>query len=291
MGLRAVPFGLLAFVAASPGLAESADHYRGGWITRSGDTHIYEFVIDGDKVQGITCTNCADGTTIMPIHGTFDADEGIRFTIRHLALDGSMVEESHLRAQLDEDILIVSGIRRGEAFEHVAIKDPRGPTPAPYPQVSFPPGSPAVEVTEGGFAGGGPPAPYLQPASWRELTSDDVVGVWLGCGVGLHKQYFFIRKDGDELYGLACGRCDNPYTFGALTNFKIEGDTLHFDIEHEDWGAGSNLPFVRNVTAQITMNEMRIDARRDDVPGGAPIISSLVGPIAIEATAGNVVEE
>jgi hypothetical protein len=290
MRCLALAFGLLAAIVAVPAAAQSADHYRGGWITRSGDDHIYEFVIDGDRVQGIYCTNCADGTTIMPISGTFDESEGIRFTIRHLALDGSLLAESHLRAQIDEDILIVSGIRQGEAFEHVAIKDPRGPTPGPYPQVMFPPGSPAVEVTQGGF-GGGPPAPYVQPAPWRTLSADDVAGVWLGFGVGLQKQYFFIRRDGDRLYGLACGQCDNPYTFGALTNFVIEGDTLRFDIEHEDWGEGSTLPFARHVTAQITMNEMRIDARRDDVPGGAPIIASLVGPIAVEATAGNLIGE
>ena len=44
--------------------------------------------------------------------------------------------------------------------------------------------------------GGGPPAPYVQPAPWRQLTADDVVGVWLGFGVGMDKQYFVIRQDG-----------------------------------------------------------------------------------------------
>ncbi|HSG33474.1 MAG TPA: hypothetical protein VLA37_02995 [Sphingomonadaceae bacterium] len=285
---RALIAGAAASLAASPAWAESADHYRGGWLSESGEPHVYEFVIKGDRVGGIYCSNCADGTTLARIAGSFDEAEGLAFTIRHLALDGSLVSQDEVTARLVGGQLLVSGIRGGEAFEHIAIKDPRGPTPGPYPQAMFPPGSPPVEITEGGF-GGGPPAPYLQPAPWRQIAADDVVGVWLGFGVGLHKQYFFIRRDGDELWGLACGRCDNPYTFGALTNFAIEGDTLTFDIEHEDWGEGSTLPFARHVTARITMNEMRIDARRDDVPGGAPIVASLVGPIAIEATRGNVV--
>ena len=163
-----------------------------------------------------------------------------------------------------------------------------------FPINILPPSAPPVQILQLPATGGGSgraPAPYVQPAPWRQLTADDVAGVWLGFGVGMDKQYFVIRKDGDRLFGLACGRCDNPYTFGALENFAIHGDTLEFDIEHQDWGEGRVVPFVRHVTAHIAMNEMRIDARRADVAGGAPIIASLVGPIAIEATKGNVVGE
>ena len=95
------------------------------------------------------------------------------------------------------------------------------------------------------------------------------------------------QEDGTRLFGLACGRCDNPYTHGALENFRIAGDTLEFDIVHQDWGDGTVLPFSRHVVAHIAMNEMRMDARRPDQTGPG-IVASLVGPIAIEATAGNV---
>lgn len=173
---------------------------------------------------------------------------------------------------------------------HVAIKDPRGPTPGPYVQSILPPNAPPVPVLPPRAGGGGPPAPYVQPAPWRQLTADDVVGVWLGFGVGMDKQYFLIRKDGDRLFGLACGRCDNPYTHGALQNFRIAGDTLEFDIVHQDWGDGTVLPFNRHVVAHIAMNEMRMDARRPDQTGPG-IVASLVGPIAIEATLGNVYGE
>ena len=102
--------------------------------------------------------------------------------------------------------------------------------------------------------------------------------------------YMLYRKDGDRLFGLACGRCDNPYTHGALENFRIHGDTVEFDIAHQDWGDGPRIPFERHIVAHIAMNEMHMDARRPDQdrPG---IVASLIGPIAVEATAGNVYGE
>jgi hypothetical protein len=280
-----------AIASAQDASAEGADWYRGGWRTESGDPHVYQFVIDGTAVTGAYCTRCADGTTLAPIEGTFDEDDGITFTIRHLRLDGSAGSEDRGHARLVDGKLVVSGTLGGPdgaAFEHTTIKDPRGPTPGAYFQSILPPNAPPVPVLPARAGAGGPPAPYVAPGKWRQLTADDVAGVWLGFGVGMDKQYFLIRKDGDSLFGIACGRCDNPYTFGTLQNFRIEGDTLEFDIVHQDWGDGTVLPFNRHVTAHIAMNEMRMDARRPDQTGPG-IVASLVGPIAIEATAGNVV--
>ena len=278
---------------ASGAAAEGADWYRGGWRTDGGEPHVYQFVIDGAKVTGVYCTHCADATTLAPIEGTFDEDGGIAFVVRHLELDGSLRSVDRAQARLVDGKLMVSGTRGGSgtAFEHATIKDPRGPVPGPYVQSILPPNAPPVPVLPPrASTGGGPPAPYVQPAPWRQINADDVVGVWLGFGVGMDKQYFLIRRDGDRLFGIACGRCDNPYTFGALQNFRIEGDTLEFDIVHQDWGDGTVLPFNRHVVAHIAMNEMRMDARRPDQTGPG-IVASLVGPIALEATAGNVVGE
>ena len=293
------PSTLLAAAAslstASAVAAESADWYRGGWRTDEGEAQVYEFVIDGAKVSGIACTHCADATTLAPIEGTFDPAQGIAFTIRHVALDGSPGPVDHGHAKLVDGKLMVSGTRAdGAAFSHATIKDPRGPAPGFQFQSVLPPGAPPVPILSlrpGGGGGGPPPAPYAAPAPWRQLTADDVVGVWLGFGVGMDKQYFLIRRDGGHLFGLACGRCDNPYTMGSLENFAIHGDTLEFDIEHQDWGEGNVVPFVRHVTAHIAMNEMRMDARRTDAADRPGIVASLVGPIAIEATRGNVYGE
>jgi hypothetical protein len=277
-------------------VAESADYYRGGWRTDAGDPQVYQFVIRDAKVTGFSCTQCADGTTLAPLEGTFDEEDGLTFTIRHLTPDGATAAEDRLRARLVNGRLVVSGTRGGPGggtVEHVAIKDPRGPTPSPFPINILPPNAPRVPLLPlpaGAGASARPPAPYAPPAPWRQLSADDVAGVWIGFGVGMDKQYFVIRKDGERLFGLACGRCDNPYTFGALENFRIEGDTLEFDIVHQDWGDGPTLPFSRHVTAKIAMNEMRMDARRPDQTGPG-IVASLIGPIAIEATRGNVVGE
>jgi hypothetical protein len=212
-------------------------------------------------------------------------------TVRHLGLDGSLASEEHLQARLDHGKLKVKSATGGTS-EQIMIKDPRGPAVGPYPQAMLPPGSPPVPVVRAaGGAGGGPPPPYIQPAPWRQLSANDVLGVWLGFGFGRDKQYFFIRRDGDKLFGLACGPCDNPYTMGALENFRIEGETLSFDIMHQDWGEGDHVPFVRHVSAHIGMNELRMDARRDDAPDRPGIVASLVGPLSLEATTGNVVGE
>ena len=282
-----------ALFAASAASAESADYYRGGWRTDSDDPHVYEFVIDGSQVSGVYCTRCADGTTLARIVGSFDTASGIDFTIRHLRLDGSLAWADHLKARLAGPKLVISGKSgaSGNAIQQELVKDPRGPTPSSYPQTMLPPGSPPVLVTKSKNGPPVPSPPYVQPAPWRHLSADDVLGVWIGFGVGLNKQYFLIREDEGLLFGLACGPCDNPYTMGALENFAIDGDTLQFDIEHQDWGAGDHVPFVRHVTAHIAMNEMRIDAHRTDMPDGPGIVASLLGPIAIEATAGNVTGE
>jgi len=60
---------------------------------------------------------------------------------------------------------------------------------------------------------------------------------------------------------MVCGRCDNPYTMAALDDFEIKGDTMTFNILHEDWGPGS-LPFHNQATVHVTMNEMRLTTQQ-----------------------------
>src|SRR5688572_9668133 len=122
-GLRLIAF-LVAASAAFPAAAETADWYRGGWHTEAGEPHVYQFVIEGERVSGYYCTHCADGTTLAPLEGAFDEDEGIAFTVRHLNLDGSLKAAEPARARLRDGKLVVTGA----GYERVTIKDPRGPT-------------------------------------------------------------------------------------------------------------------------------------------------------------------
>ena len=275
--------------------AQDADDYRGGWRTDQGEAHVYEFSIRGDKVRGIYCTYCADATTLAFIDGTLGPD-GLTFAVTHVNANGGTAYQERQIARLDHGKLMVKGARNGAAIERTLIKDPRGPDPLPVIVSRLPkaPPVPAVAVNQQGL---GAPAPrYIQPGPWKtKLTENDVIGVWLGFGVGAPKQYFIIRKVGDKLRGMVCGTCDNPYTMAALDDFEIDGDTLKFNILHEDWGDGENPTFYKHVTAHVGWNEMRcvttVDhaqprAARPLAPGFVPGFS-LTGPIAIESTAGN----
>ena len=80
---------LLAVLALAPtAAAQTADDYRGGWRTDSGEAHTYEFSIRGTTVRGIYCTYCADATTLAFVDGTLGPD-GITFEVTHVNADGS----------------------------------------------------------------------------------------------------------------------------------------------------------------------------------------------------------
>jgi hypothetical protein len=287
---------MLAVTHAATG-QNTADDYRGGWRTDSGEAQTYEFSIRGATVRGIYCTYCADATTLAFVDGTLGPD-GITFEVTHVKPDGSTAYKDRAVAKFSQGRLIVtgaSGAPGGSRFERVLVKDPRGPDPIPAMVSVLPKGPPVPANPRRGNPDGADGLPYLQPGPWKsKLTEKDVAGVWLGFGVGAPKQFFIIKKVGDKLRGMVCGSCDNPYTMAALDDFVIEGDTLRFKILHEDWGDGENPTFDKHVAARVGWNEMRCvtAAGRPPAPpqsaaGRVPGFS-LQGPIAIEATSGNV---
>jgi hypothetical protein len=285
---------VLAVARAAAG--QDADDYRGGWRTDGGEAHIYQFSIRGAAVRGVYCTYCADATTLAFVDGTF-GPEGIRFDVTHVNADGSTAYTDRAVARFREGRLIVtgtSGAPGGGSFERVLIKDPRGPDPIPAMVSVLPRGRPPVPANPlRRNPDGADGLPYIQPGPWKsKLTEKDVIGVWLGFGVGAPKQFFIIRKVGDRLRGMVCGTCDNPYTMAALDDFRIAGDTLTFNILHEDWGDGDRATFDKHVTARVGWNEMRCTTSADHQPARPPASGvvpgfSLVGPVPIEATAGN----
>jgi hypothetical protein len=274
-------------------VAQTADDYRGGWRTGNGEAHIYEFSIRGDKVRGIYCTYCADATTLSFVDGSLGA-EGITFVVTHVKANGSTAYQDKATARFDHGNLIVtgsSGAPGGGKFVRTLIKDPRGPDPLPVIVSVLPKGLPPVPAVRVNQQGVRAPSPrYIQPGPWKsQLTVSDVIGVWLGFGTGAPKQYFIIKKVGNKLRGMVCGACDNPYTMAALDDFEIAGDTLKFNILHEDWGDGELATFSKHVTAHVGWNEMRCTTAADHQPPPTGFVPgfSLEGPISIEATAGN----
>ncbi len=281
--------------------AATADDYRGGWETDPAvaGPHIFEFSIRGDEVRGIYCTVCNNATTLAFVDGRLGS-AGLTFRVTHVRDDGSTAYVDHATAKFDDGHLIVtgtSGATDGGKFQWTMRKDPRGPDAVPGTPVNrLPPAPPVVGPPRPALAAAGgnrarfAPPPYVQPGPWEQLTPAKVAGIWLGFGAGINKQFFILRRVGKGLRGMVCGRCDNPYTMAALDDVHIQGDTLTFDILHEDWGPGT-LPAHNQVSAQVADNEMRIsthinNTQSSNVPG-FDVHASLMGPVSIKATAGN----
>ena len=296
-------FGSLLF--AEPAAALNADYWRGGWRTPLGDEpHIYEFVIRGSRVTGVYCRNCSDATTIGFIDGTWDEKTGITFTVNFANPAGQIISRDDQHAMLVDGRLMVTGaanIRDGKAL--TLIKDPRGADPGGALAYHLPPGTPPAQPTTkpavggGGGAGRGVGAPsYWQAGPFKPLRPSDVVGTWIASfGLGMNRQLFTFLLVGDQLRGVVCGRCDNPYTIGAMENIKIVGDRLYFDIVHQDWGEIDPPTFDRSIVAQLVQNEMIAAILGNSVvvdpanppPRPAGRGFTLVGPISPEATRGN----
>jgi len=296
-------------VLAQPAAALNADYWRGGWRTPLGDEpHIYYFVIRGNQVTGAYCRSCSDATTMGFIDGTWDEKAGIAFTVTFANPDGRIRSVDNQQAMLVEGRLIVTGgtasIRNGKGL--TLVKDPRRPDPGGAPAYYLPPGTPPVlpvaRPTGGGGGGGvAPRAPYWQPGPFRALRPADVVGTWIAASfgpLGMNKQIFTFVLVGDRLRGVVCGRCDNAYTLATLEHTLIVGDTLYFDIAHQDRGEIDPPIFDRNIAARVVQNEMIASILGTNVvidPANPPArpegrTFTLVGPIAPEGTRGNTSE-
>src|SRR4051812_45529073 len=107
--------------------AQTADDYRGGWRTDSGQPHTFEFSIRDNKVRGIYCTWCADATTLAFVDGTLGAS-GLTFEVTHVKADGTTAYKDRAAAKFDNGTLRVtgtSGATGGAKFDYTMIKDPR----------------------------------------------------------------------------------------------------------------------------------------------------------------------
>ena len=291
-----------ALLLAPPAAGLNADYWRGGWRTPLGDApHIYEFVIRGQRVTGVYCRNCSDATTIGFIDGTWDEKTGIDFTVTFANPDGKIRSVDRQHAMLVDGRIVVT--RAGSQQQGLTlIKDPRGADPGGAPAYHLPPGTPpALPAPRPAVGGGGAGSRGLQPSYWQPgpfkmLRPADLVGTWIApFGLGMDKQLFTFLRVGDRLRGVVCGRCDNPYTTGAIENVLIVGDTLYFDIVHEDWGESNPPTFRRKIVAQVVQNEMIATVLGKDLvidPASPPARPArggftLLGPIVPEATRGN----
>jgi hypothetical protein len=183
-----------------------------------------------------------------------------------IVLPGAVAPLQAGAPQAPNPVLATPPAGRGGAVPPGGNRGPNSPAPVPVPGAL-----PAGARGQGGYTPPGPNEP---------LTPAKVSGVWLW-GVGPGKQYFIFRQVGNQIRGVVCGPCDNPFTFGVLADGAISGDVFRFNIVHEDWGIGiQNGPFNNQATATISMNEMRIATRQDNQsPTGPTLDMTLLGPI------------
>lgn len=291
---------LIALIAlVRPAAGQTADDYRGGWRTDSGEPHTFEFSIRDNNVRGIYCTWCGDATTLAFVDGTYGTN-GLTFEVTHVNTDGSATYKDRATARFENGVLKVagtSGSPSGGQFSYTLIKDPRGPDPLGVVVTAIPKSRTTPPIQRGAGpgvgGGGGGGRGYIQPGPWKsKLAARDVLGVWLGFGAGAPKQYFIFKQVGTSIRGMVCGTCDNTYTMAALDDFVLDGDLLKFNILHEDWGDGELPTFLKHVACRVGWNELRCVTTADHqptrpVPPGVVPGFSLEGPIAIDATAGN----
>jgi hypothetical protein len=123
------------------------------------------------------------------------------------------------------------------------------------------------------------PNPYTPPGPNEALTPAAVEGLWVW-GFGPAKQNFIFRRVGERMLGVVCGPCDNPYSFGFLDNVAIRGETLTFDINHQDSGIGIEYgPFANHASATVSHHEMHLHSVAHNGPHTVEGDMVLIGPL------------
>ena len=234
-----------------------ADAVRGGWVTDiEGVRHIFILKVRDAVVSGVYCdVDCSDPAHLSVIERGSLTPDGVRFQIHRL--DGRAPERTDVVGRIADNQLILTADPRARtatgASRWTLQRDPRKPAPVTLDELFARRG-----VRDGTLLISGSPNPYTPPGPNESLTAAAVEGLWV-FSTGPAKQHFIFRRVGARILGVVCGPCDNPWTFGAIDNVAIHGDTLTFDINHEDWGFGIEFgPFENHATATVSRHEMHL---------------------------------
>jgi len=258
---------VLITLTAAPAFAQNADAVRGGWIADVGGVrHIYMLTARGTAVTGTYCTDCADVANLALIHNGVLAADGLKFEIVN---PGPTAYRDTVTAKLVGDQLEITRQRQGAsgAPTKMALHRSTGKPAAPPPP---PPGGPP------------PPKPaYVSPGPAEQLTPAKVAGLWM-FGEGPGKQHFMFKANGTELFGLACGPCDDSTNMAPLDRMSIDGTTLRFSIVHENNAKAfyDKGPFSNDARANISQNELHMWVIPSYEPSSSkPIEITMLGPI------------
>lgn len=276
--LAIVGAGFVVLAAPAAQTAEVADAVRGGWIAEvEGTRHVFVLVVRGTAVTGIHCAlDCRDPSRLAFVEGGELTADGVKFRIR--APDGTLGRGEVVGRVVDERLLLelASDAGAGLPRKMTLQRDPRKPKARTVEELFASRG-----VQSGPLVIAGSSTPYVPPGPNEMLDAATLEGLWVWSN-GPGKQHFIFRRVGDGLKGVACGPCDNPWTFGPIENVVIRGDTLTFDIVHEDWGIGiEHGPYSNHATATLSHHEMHLRTVQQNGPRIIHGDLVLAGPIRI----------
>jgi hypothetical protein len=255
-----------------------ADAVRGGWMADvDGIRHIFVLKVRDSSVSGIYCAvDCGDPSNLAFVDHGMLTEEGVRFEI--LRFDGGVQSRTNVDGRIAEGSLILTldapqGRSTGPTMLRLQ-RHPMPPKPVPVEEIFARRG-----IQSGPLVISGSATPYTPPGPNEPMSAAVLEGLWVW-NTGPEKQHFIFRAVGDRMLGVVCGPCDNPYTFGAIDNGVIRGDTFTFDINHEDWGIGIEFgPYANHATATLSNHELHL---RTVQHNGSRTIEGdlvLIGPI------------
>ena len=258
--------------------ASVADAVRGGWIADiEGVRHIFVLKVRGTVVSGIYCAvDCSDPTRLAFIEQGKLRPDGASFR----AANPSRGERATMLARVVggelELTISNSGLRPALPRQLRLHRDPRKPAVVPVEELFRRRG-----VTSGPLMFAPLVPPYVPARPNEKPTAAALRGLWVWSH-GPGRQNFIFEPVADRVLGVVCGPCDNPYTFGVLDNFAVEGDTLTFDIVHEDWGLGIEFgPYENHATATLSRNEIHLRTSQQNGPREIQGELVLVGPLRL----------
>jgi hypothetical protein len=263
--MQVLLFGAVAAGMAAMASGATADAVRGGWVADvNGVRHIFILKVTDAGITGTYCAvDCSDPANLSFVErGALTAD-GVRFDI--VRTDGRRSVRTAVTGHLGDGGLVLSiapnGLRPALPRELNLRRDPRKPASITVEELFARRG-----VTSGPLVISGSSTPYVPPGPNEPLTPTTLDGLWVWSD-GPGRQHFLFRAVGDRIQGMVCGPCDNPWTFGALDNGVIRGDTFTFDINHEDWGIGIEFgPYVNHATATLSRHELHLRTTQQNGP-------------------------
>lgn len=256
----------------------TADAVRGGWVADvDGVRHLFVLKVRDAAVSGIYCAvDCTDPSRLAFVDAGVLTPEGVRFQI--LRVEDGKSSRTDVTGRIQDGRLVLtmapSPGRSAIPAQLSLQRDPRKPAAWTVEDLFARRG-----VQSGPLVIAGSPTPYVPPGPNEPITGAALEGLWVWSN-GPGKQHFIFRQADGRILGVACGPCDNPWTFGPIDNVAIRGDTLTFDIVHEDWGIGiEHGPYANHATATLSRHELHL---RTEQQNGPRIIQGdlvLTGPL------------